>query len=137
MFLRKINQQLKFKRGAGVDILHMGTFFPQTLNLMWYIFSPLFEQKIKPVLLIGPKIRTLVRIWTSSLNDPILVLKMGLSPILDFCKGGPFSLFRFQAKILHFFFVFKRRSCISARLPTRFKGVNQPEVRIWSEFWQS
>ena len=25
----------------------------------------------------------------------ILVRKMGLSPILDFYKGGPFSLFRF------------------------------------------
>ena len=32
---------------SGVYILHMGTFFPQTLNLIWYIFPPLFEQKIK------------------------------------------------------------------------------------------
>ena len=45
------------------------------------------------VLLMGPKNRTLVRIRTYTLNGPILVRKMGLSPILDFCKGGPFSLF--------------------------------------------
>ena len=38
------------------------------------------------VLLIGPKNRTLVQIRTYTLNGPILVRKMGLSPILDFYK---------------------------------------------------
>ena len=81
------------------------------------------------------KNRTLARIRTYTLNGPILVQKMGLSPILDFCKGGPFSIF-FLGEDLAFFFVFRQRSCISARLPTCFKRVNQPEVRIWSDFRQ-